>query len=94
MIDALYRMAQVMSTSPSQNVTFQAFATVPPIMALYGEREQDLSIGQLAYCWRAGSLGASFFDRLGFERVWKLVQGMSAEYIEFCCYGCIILQDS
>merc|ERR1712085_142591 len=57
---------------------FQAFATLPPITVLSGDREQDLSREELAECWSDGSSGASSVDRAGFEKVWMEVQ----EYFE------------
>lgn len=77
-IDAMYRVGEMMSQPPSGQVTFQAFATLPPINTLSGEREQDLSKAELAECWADGSMGAVRVDRNGFERVWKEVQ----EYFE------------
>ena len=66
-----------MSVPPDGKVTFQAFATLPPIAVLSGDRDQDLSRRELAECWSDGSLGATRVDRAGFERVWKEVQGAS-----------------
>lgn len=77
-IDAMYRIGEMMSQPPSGQVTFQAFATLPPITTLSGEKEQDLSKGELAECWADGSMGATRVDRTGFERVWNEVQ----EYFE------------
>jgi hypothetical protein len=77
-IDAMYRIAEMMSQPPSGKVTFQAFATLPPITTLSGDREQDLSKSELAECWADGSMGGTRVDRTGFERVWKEVQ----EYFE------------
>lgn len=77
-IDAMYRVGEMMSQPPSGQVTFQAFATLPPINTLSGEREQDLSKSELAECWADGSIGAVRVDRNGFARVWKEVQ----EYFE------------
>merc|ERR1711957_960826 len=58
--------------------TFQAFATLPPITVLSGDREQDLTQEELAESWSDGSSGASRVDRAGFEKVWQEVQ----EYFE------------
>lgn len=77
-IDAMYRVGELMSQPAASGVTFQAFATLPPITTLSGEREQDLSKRELAECWADGSRGATRVDRAGFERVWKEVQ----EYFE------------
>ena len=77
-IDAMYRTAELMSSPPTGLVTFQAFATLPPITTLSGDREQDLSKMELAECWADGSMGATRVDRTGFERVWMEVQ----EYFE------------
>ena len=77
-IDTLYKVGELMSQPPTGQVTFQAFATLPPITTLSGEREQDLSKMELAECWADGSMGATRVDRVGFERVWKEVQ----EYFE------------
>lgn len=67
-----------MSKPLTGKVTFQAFATLPPITVLSGDREQDLSRQELEECWSDGSLGSSRVDRAGFERVWNEVQ----EYFE------------
>eukprot|EP00581_Thalassiosira_minuscula_P010600 CAMPEP_0183722122 /NCGR_PEP_ID=MMETSP0737-20130205/14174_1 /TAXON_ID=385413 /ORGANISM="Thalassiosira miniscula, Strain CCMP1093" /LENGTH=431 /DNA_ID=CAMNT_0025952233 /DNA_START=49 /DNA_END=1344 /DNA_ORIENTATION=- len=77
-IDAMYKIGELMSKPATGKVTFQAFATLPPITILSGDREQDLSRQELAECWSDGSLGATRVDRAGFERVWKEVQ----EYFE------------
>ena len=77
-IDAMYKIGEMMSQPPSGKVTFQAFATLPPITTLSGEKEQDLSRMELAECWADGSMGATRVDRTGFERVWNEVQ----EYFE------------
>lgn len=77
-IDAMYKVAELMSKPATGKVTFQAFATLPPITVLSGDREQDLSKQELAECWQDGSLGATRVDRAGFERVWNEVQ----EYFE------------
>jgi len=77
-IDALYKVGELMSKPATGGVTFQAFATLPPIAVLSGGRDQDLSKQELADCWSDGSLGVTRVDRTGFERVWKEVQ----EYFE------------
>jgi len=77
-VDAMYRTAEIMSLPPTGMVTFQAFLTLPPITALSGPRDEDLSRQELAECWLDGSRGATRVDRIGFERVWKEVQ----EYFE------------
>jgi len=77
-IDAMYKVGELMSKPPTGKVTFQAFSTLPPVSVLSGDREQDLSKGELAECWSDGSSGASRVDRAGFEKVWKEVQ----EYFE------------
>lgn len=77
-IDAMFRVAEMMSKPNNGGVTFQAFSTLPPITTLSGPREQDLSKEELAECWSDGSLGATRVDRSGFERVWNEVQ----EYFE------------
>jgi hypothetical protein len=77
-LDAMYRVGELMSRPPSGQVTFAAFSSLPPITSLSGDREQDLSKQELAECWSDGSLGATRVDRAGFERVWKEVQ----EYFE------------
>jgi hypothetical protein len=73
-IDSMFRTAEIMSQPPSGGVTFQAFATLPPISILSGDREEDLSNKELAECWADGSLGATRVDRAGFERVWNEVR--------------------
>mmetsp|Transcript_14109 Transcript_14109/g.30665 ORF Transcript_14109/g.30665 Transcript_14109/m.30665 type:complete len:431 (-) Transcript_14109:92-1384(-) len=77
-MDALFKVGEIMSRPPTGKVTFQAFSTLPPITLLSGDREQDLSRQELAECWSDGSLGSTRVDRAGFERVWKEVQ----EYFE------------
>lgn len=77
-IDAMYKVAEMMSKPPTGKVTFQAFSVLPPIVALRGDREQDLSKSELAECWEEGSLGATRVDRAAFKRVWDEVQ----EYFE------------
>mmetsp|Transcript_4311 Transcript_4311/g.9670 ORF Transcript_4311/g.9670 Transcript_4311/m.9670 type:complete len:426 (+) Transcript_4311:48-1325(+) len=77
-IDAMFKIGELMSKPRTGKVTFQAFASLPPITILSGDREQDLSRQELAECWSDGSLGATTVDRVGFERVWKEVQ----EYFE------------
>jgi len=77
-IDAMFQIGELMSKPRTGKMTFQAFATLPPITVLSGDREQDLSRQELAECWSDGSLGATTVDRAGFERVWKEVQ----EYFE------------
>mmetsp|Transcript_38976 Transcript_38976/g.93796 ORF Transcript_38976/g.93796 Transcript_38976/m.93796 type:complete len:254 (-) Transcript_38976:303-1064(-) len=77
-INAMYKVGELMSRPPTGEVTFQAFSTLPPITTLLGDRDQDLSREELAECWSDGSLGATRVDRAGFERVWKEVQ----EYFE------------
>jgi len=77
-INAMYKVAELMSKPSNGGVTFQSFSSLPPITALSGDREQDLSQSELAECWSDGSLGSSRVDRAGFERVWKEVQ----EYFE------------
>jgi len=80
-IDAMYEIGELMSLPPDGKVTFQAFATLPPVTILSGDRDQDLSRNELAECWSDGSLGASRVDRAGFERVWKEVQDYFEEDI-------------
>jgi hypothetical protein len=77
-IDAMYKVGEMMSKPPTGKVTFQAFSVLPPIVALRGDREQDLSKEELAECWEAGSLGATRVDRAAFKLVWDEVQ----EYFE------------
>jgi len=77
-IDAMYKVGEMMSKPPTGKVTFQAFSVLPPIVALRGDREQDLSKSELADCWEEGSLGATRVDRAAFKRVWDEVQ----EYFE------------
>lgn len=77
-IDAMYKVGELMSKPNTGGVTFEAFSTLPPITVLSGEREQDLSKSELADSWAAGARGASRVDRAGFERVWNEIQ----EYFE------------
>jgi hypothetical protein len=73
-IDNMFRVAELMSSPPTGGVTKLAFATLPPIVALSGDRQEDLSKKEFAECWADGSLGATRVDRQGFERVWNEVQ--------------------
>jgi hypothetical protein len=77
-VDTMFAVAELMSMPPTGGVTKQAFASLPPITLLSGDRDEDLSKKELNECWLDGSLGASRVDRAGFERVWKEVQ----EYFE------------
>merc|ERR1719253_2286218 len=77
-VDAMFRVGELMSRPPSGGVTFQAFATLPPVAVLSGEREQDLSRAELAECWADGAHGAARADRAAFGRVWDEVR----EYFE------------
>ena len=80
-IDAMFRVAEMMSKPNNGGVTFQAFSTLPPITTLSGPREQDLSKEELAECWSDGSLGATRVDRSGFERVWNEVRRVFAPLV-------------
>ena len=71
----MFETAELMSISPSGDVTFPAFSRLPPILALFGTNAEDLNIGYLSYCWGQGSSGRQFVDRVGFGIVWNLVQG-------------------
>jgi hypothetical protein len=73
-IDAMFRVAELLSDPPSGSTTFAGFASLPVIQLLNGDREADLSPEELKECWADGSLGATRVDRVGFERVWKEVQ--------------------
>lgn len=77
-IDAMYKVGELMSKPNSGGCTFEAFSTLPPITVLSGEREQDLSKSELADSWAAGARGVARVDRAGFERVWYEIQ----EYFE------------
>jgi len=77
-VDAMYAVGEMMSKPPTGKVTFQAFSVLPPIVALRGDRDQDLSKSELEECWEEGSLGTTRVDRAGFKRVWDEVQ----EYFE------------
>jgi len=78
-IDAMFRVAELMSESPTDgDVTFTGFYSLPVIQLLSGDREFDLSMSEVKECWAEGSLGATRIDRVGFERVWNEVQ----EYFE------------
>ena len=77
-IDAMFRVAEIMSQPPSGGVTLKAFSTLPPIALVSGDQEIDLSARELAECWADGGMGASRVDRAGFERVWTEVR----EYFE------------
>ena len=71
----MYETAELMSISPPGEVSLPAFSSLPPILALLGKKDEDLNIAYLSYCWRDGSSGRKFVDRLGFGNVWNLVQG-------------------
>jgi hypothetical protein len=73
-LDAMFRVGELMSEPPEGGVTFQAFSSIPPIAILSGNGEDDLSTKELKECWSKGSLGATRVDRKGFERVWEEVQ--------------------
>jgi len=73
-LDAMYRCAEFMSDPPTGKVTFRAFATLPPVAALGGTSEEDLSPRELRECWEDASLGSARVDRVGFERVWLQVR--------------------
>mmetsp|Transcript_5089 Transcript_5089/g.7782 ORF Transcript_5089/g.7782 Transcript_5089/m.7782 type:complete len:404 (-) Transcript_5089:193-1404(-) len=73
-LDKMFAVAELMSQPPTGGVTFSAFASLPPITLLSGDRDVDLSKKELKECWADGSLGASRLDRIGFERVWNEVQ--------------------
>lgn len=73
-VDTMFRSAEMMSQPPTGGVTFQGFATLPPVTALSGTREEDLSAEELEECWGAGSQGLARVDKAGFERVWNEVQ--------------------
>ena len=74
-IDAMFRVAEFMSSPPTEGgVTFTGFYSLPVIQLLSGDREFDLSMSELKECWADGSSGASRVDRAGFERVWLEVQ--------------------
>lgn len=77
-LDAMYKVAEFMSQPPTGKVTFKAFSSLPVIVSLSGNSEQDLSARELKECWEDGSLGATRVDRVGFERVWNEV----IEYFE------------
>ena len=73
-IDAMFKVAELMSDSGTGGCTFAGFASLPVIQLLSGDREFDLSPSELKECWADGSLGATRVDRTGFERVWNEVQ--------------------
>jgi len=73
-LDAMYRCAEFMSAPPTGKVTFKAFATLPPVVALGGTSDEDLSPRELRECWEDASLGSTRVDRVGFERVWLQVR--------------------
>jgi len=73
-LDKMFAVAELMSQPPSGDVTFDAFASLPPVTLLSGPRDIDLSSKELKECWATGSLGATRVDRAGFERVWDEVQ--------------------
>ena len=73
-----------MSISPSGEVTLPAFSSLPPILALFGKKDEDLNIVYLSYCWRDGSSGRQFVDRVGFGKVWTLVEGKLVYLILSC----------
>jgi len=73
-LDAMYRCAEFMSSPPTGQVTFRAFATLPPVVALGGTSDEDLNPRELRECWEDASLGSTRVDRVGFERVWLQVR--------------------
>jgi len=72
-IQRMFEVAEMMSRPPTGGVTLQAFATLPPISVLSGDRDEDLSEAELRECWADGSLGTTRVEREGFGRVWKEV---------------------
>ena len=77
-VDAMFKVAEYMSSPTESGVTFSGFYSLPSIQLLQGDREFDLSMSELKECWADGSLGATRVDRVGFGRVWDEVQ----EYFE------------
>lgn len=73
-LDALFRVGEIMSQPPSGGVTRASFVTMPVITTLSGLNDQDLSPEELQECWAEGSLGKDRVDRAGFERVMEEIQ--------------------
>lgn len=78
LLDTMFKAAEYMCKPPTGGVNFRAFATLAPIAALVGERESDLTVGELEECWEAGSGYAKGVegrvDRAGFQKVWTEVK--------------------
>lgn len=53
-IDAMFKVACLMSDPPSETCTFAGFAAVPVIQLLSGDREMDLAPSELRECWEDG----------------------------------------
>jgi len=80
-LDTFYRVAELMSEPQleSGGVTFEAFATLPPITVLVGDGSADdcLTRRELKECWANGAKDptrTTRVDRAVFEKVWMEVQ--------------------
>ena len=73
-LNAMFRVGEIMSEPPTGGVTLAALESLPPIAALMGTADDDLTVRELREAWSAGSLGATRLDRQGFERVWAAIQ--------------------
>jgi hypothetical protein len=82
-VDAMFRVAELLSDPPTGDCTFDGFASVPVIQLLSGDGEMDLSMEELKECWANGALESTRVDRQGFKSVWLEVQ----EYFEDCIVG-------
>ena len=82
-VDAMFRVAELLSDPPTGDCTFEGFASVPVIQLLSGNGEMDLSMKELKECWTNGALDSTRVNKEGFQSVWLEVQ----EYFEDCIVG-------
>jgi hypothetical protein len=80
-IDAFYRIAELMSLPPTGGVTFSAFKDLWPFERLYGEREDDLTRAEVQDCWAEGAKGNTRVNRAGFDKAWRAVNDLFEEDI-------------
>ena len=65
------------SDPPGDDATFDAFCRLPPIAALSGPLDDDLSADELAGAWaEAATSTAARLSRKGFETAWLAVDEM------------------
>ena len=74
----MFDVACYCSDPPGADATFDSFCRLPPIAALRGPTDDDLSQEELVDAWAAGGGGgvAARVDRAAFEKVWLAVDEM------------------